>query len=350
MMYGAGEAAHWFHELGIKRKGLQPIAVIDRRAKSLGRYHGIPCMPLHEASSHPQAKQCIVVVCVGDYLIFQQVREELISAGFGEVHYQGAFYEMHHLLERDFPWCADWQSEFSKREQDIVQSFSLFSDEQSKDLYAQLIHAHYFRQPMVFPRRPRKEQYFPEDVSLSRGYRSVVVCGAYDGEIVDAFSYHGLRPQQLLLLEPESHIYRRLTARLSAVSRTVADQVFAIPVAVSDKSGMTGFLSGDGLGSRICAEGDGEVQAVTLDDLLPLADVTLITMDIEGQEGAALRGASRMIRSSSPDLAVCVYHYPAQLWEIPLLIRAIDPTYRFFLRNYTSYAIETVLYASKEAH
>ena len=38
VMYGAGEAAHWFYEVGVKRKGLTPLAVVDQRAKEIKNY------------------------------------------------------------------------------------------------------------------------------------------------------------------------------------------------------------------------------------------------------------------------------------------------------------------------
>jgi len=68
-------------------------------------------------------------------------------------------------------------------------------------------------------------------------------------------------------------------------------------------------------------------------------------MDIEGAELDALKGAENTIRESLPDLAICLYHSPSHLWEIPLFISSLGD-YKFHLRNYTSFISETVLYAS----
>ena len=60
----------------------------------------------------------------------------------------------------------------------------------------------------------------------------------------------------------------------------------------------------------------------------------------------ALKGAEKTIWSSRPDLAICVYHAPNHLWEKPLYIHSLGLGYRFYLRNYTSFTGETVLYAT----
>jgi hypothetical protein len=67
--------------------------------------------------------------------------------------------------------------------------------------------------------------------------------------------------------------------------------------------------------------------------------------DIEGAEIEALRGARKILTADSPVLAVCAYHKSEHLYEIPLLIHAIQPDYRLFLRRYAEGAFELVWYA-----
>lgn len=74
--------------------------------------------------------------------------------------------------------------------------------------------------------------------------------------------------------------------------------------------------------------------------------VTFIKMDIAGFEIPALLGAKRHILEDFPKLAVCAGHILSDLWEIPGLIDAIRPGYRFYLRHYDSTQNrKTVLYA-----
>lgn len=70
-----------------------------------------------------------------------------------------------------------------------------------------------------------------------------------------------------------------------------------------------------------------------------------IKMDIEGAELKALEEARNTIVNYKPKLAICVYHKPEDIIEIPLYIHKIVPEYRFYLRHHSKTAEETVLYA-----
>ena len=72
---------------------------------------------------------------------------------------------------------------------------------------------------------------------------------------------------------------------------------------------------------------------------------TYIKMDIEGAELEALWGARRILKEHSPVLAICAYHTSDHLWQIPLLIHAIQPDYKLYLRRYAEGAFELVWYA-----
>jgi len=73
--------------------------------------------------------------------------------------------------------------------------------------------------------------------------------------------------------------------------------------------------------------------------------VTYIKMDIEGAELNALKGAANTIKKNKPRLAICVYHKPEDILEIPVFLSELVPSYQFYLRHHSQYYIETVLYA-----
>ena len=60
----------------------------------------------------------------------------------------------------------------------------------------------------------------------------------------------------------------------------------------------------------------------------------------------ALKGAEMLIKVNKPDLAICVYHAPNHIWDIPLYLESLRSGYKYYLRNYTSLISETVLYAT----
>ncbi len=100
----------------------------------------------------------------------------------------------------------------------------------------------------------------------------------------------------------------------------------------------------NGGSSSIAKDGDIHIVADSIDRCID-APVTFIKMDIEGAEYQAILGAKNIINKYKPKLAICVYHKPEDIWELPWLIHKINSEYKFYLRHYSFGDAETVLYA-----
>ena len=98
--------------------------------------------------------------------------------------------------------------------------------------------------------------------------------------------------------------------------------------------------------NQISTNGEIEVDCVSLDNDIS-EKITTIKMDIEGFEIPALHGAQEHLSTETPKLAICVYHLPNDLWEIPQLITEINSNYKLYLRQYNAgiLPIESVIYA-----
>lgn len=96
--------------------------------------------------------------------------------------------------------------------------------------------------------------------------------------------------------------------------------------------------------SGIAKEGESIVNVCTIDNEID-EPVTFIKMDIEGAELDALKGAAETIKRYHPKLAICIYHKPEDIVEIPEYILKLNPEYKLYLRHYSDNAGETVLYA-----
>ena len=98
--------------------------------------------------------------------------------------------------------------------------------------------------------------------------------------------------------------------------------------------------------SCIDSGGDVRVPVVPVDEVVdPSERITTMKMDVEGAELESLKGARNTILRDHPKLAICVYHKPEDLTEIPLYIKELVPEYQLYLRHYSNNWLETVLYA-----
>lgn len=112
--------------------------------------------------------------------------------------------------------------------------------------------------------------------------------------------------------------------------------------------GVISFMSeGNGTSAFVLGDDNAEVMVdvVTLDSVLKDKKITFIKMDIEGAEIEALKGCEDIIRNQKPKLAICIYHKPEDVLEIPNLILTFNPNYKLYIRHYSVAAAETVLYA-----
>ncbi len=87
-----------------------------------------------------------------------------------------------------------------------------------------------------------------------------------------------------------------------------------------------------------------KIKVAALDSCV-VEPVTFIKLDIEGAELEALKGAEHTIKRYRPKLAICIYHKPEDIWEIPYYIKMLVPEYKLYIRHYSNSESETVLYA-----
>lgn len=98
--------------------------------------------------------------------------------------------------------------------------------------------------------------------------------------------------------------------------------------------------------ANVSGNGNKEVDATSIDLEMKSEDVSYIKMDIEGAEREALLGCKKTIERCRPKLAISIYHKDDDLWEIPYLLMKKYPFYRYYIRHYTPYTTETILYAT----
>ena len=107
------------------------------------------------------------------------------------------------------------------------------------------------------------------------------------------------------------------------------------------------FASKAGRQSAITAESDNMVEAVSVDSILAKKPATIIKMDVEGFEREAIWGSAYTIAHYAPKMMVSLYHRNEDIFELPLLIKKLNPAYKLYIRHQLYIpAWETNLYAT----
>ena len=218
----------------------------------------------------------------------------------------------------------------------------MLADELSKKTYAAFLGAKLSGATDGLYEVLRKDQYFPEGVIGLTEREVFADGGAYTGDTMLTFmrKTNG-KYGKYYAFEPEPANAAGLSAK--AGKRGLRD-VCVIAKGLWSKADTLRFSAAQGTtGSAISGTGAASIEVDTIDNLA--ADATYIKMDVEGAELEALKGAAGTIKRNRPKLAICLYHKPGDLFEIPLFIKSLVPEYRFFLRQHQPVSCELVLYA-----
>jgi len=167
--------------------------------------------------------------------------------------------------------------------------------------------------------------------------------GAYNGDTIkELLEYtHGLY-SSIYALEPDKKNFKKLAKFVDGMSH-----VYAFNSAAWCTDGELPFAAKAGRQSAISASAENVVTALSVDSMLGRKPATIIKMDVEGFEREAIWGASLTIAHYSPKLMISLYHRNEDIFELPLLIKTLNPSYKLYIRHQLYIpAWETNLYAT----
>lgn len=190
-------------------------------------------------------------------------------------------------------------------------------------------------------------QYFCKDIIPLDENSVFVDCGAFIGDSLESFlvNVSDSNFSKAFLFELNDFTCEELQSNIKQwCSPDVQRKIKVINKGVSDENAEFSYSLSE---SSSCIQGEGtqKAQVVRLDDELADERISLVKMDIEGSEAAAIKGGEKLIKQYKPALAICVYHQMSDIWELPLLIKSFVPEYKLYLRHHSKTQIETVLYA-----
>lgn len=169
-----------------------------------------------------------------------------------------------------------------------------------------------------------------------------VDCGCFDGETSKNFvNWCDGTYQHIYAFEPDANHLEECKAALAQEKADFYD------LGVWSGQNELHFSVAPPETGSSCISTTGEViiRVDSLDHLLAKEKITFIKMDVEGSELEALQGAKNIIQTYHPKLAICIYHKPEDIYEIPGLLLSYYDDYVFYIRHYGVRDDETVLYA-----
>lgn len=344
-IYGAGNVGKDVFRL-LTGKGISVIGFLDGKAKPGSAWSGVPVMTPEDAaiSASERQRAHVVIGIFNAYVEMPPIAALLSELGYGRVT---SFLDLHSHFSSELGdrfWLTD-RSFYSGLEEQVTNGFELWSDEKSRALYMEILKFRFTKDYRALAAPEWHGQYFSKDIPAWPTPLRFVDCGAFDGDTLRQMTEAQIPVEAIAAFEPDSANFVRLAQHVQADSAKMPETVCLFPCGVDASTSQVRFSSGQGTGSHASAVGDTVIQCVSLDEALPTFRPNLIKMDIEGAEYAALWGARRTIAKHRPGLAICLYHCPAHLWQIPLLVQQLTGGGgKYFLRAHCFNGFELVLY------
>ena len=343
VVYGAGNIGREVAER-LNASGRTVVAFLDARVK--GSIAGIPVLNPADERARAFAKDGLpVTIGIFNYTVDPlPVWTLLESLGFQRIVSFNEFQE-HFELQPHF-WLTQRAHVLESRDR-IQTAWELFADDESRDIFLDSLRLRLTFDPRLLREPTWQQQYLPDGLPRPKTPLRLIDGGAFTGDTIEFLVDKCGRLDAVAAFEPDAANFRSLRETVTRRAGSLGD-VSLWPCGTSDSTRLASFRSGQGAGSTVADDGDVHIQLVALDEVLPTFEPTYIKLDIEGAELATLKGAAEMIRRHQPSLAVCVYHVPDHLWEIPLYMGELAPTHRIALRYHTFQAFELVAYAFPE--
>lgn len=344
ILYGAGNNGRKMAKF-LGAHDVQVRCFLDRRAKQEQRLDDIPVL-LPSTLSAGEKQFPVIISLFNRDVPIADVRASLRDLGFDRLF---TYLDVHNMYQSELAddfWLTR-RSFISEYRSEIAETLNALADAQSRELFRDVVA---FRESGDFKYEPQPDlvrQYFPADLDGWPGDLPLrlVDCGAYIGDTIMLAQRLSIPMDSVAAFEPDPQNFTALGKYVRLQLNPNDVQAVTWPCGVSDTLGMHAFAIGEGESTKETSSGGCLVQCVALDDVVYGMKPNMIKMDVEGSEIKALAGAMRIIERFRPALAISIYHTPAHLWEIPLLVASWGLNYKLHIRSHGHLTFDTILYA-----
>lgn len=244
------------------------------------------------------------------------------------------------------------QRNLKKIKKNVLKVMDILVDERSKEIMLTLVR-NWFDfdvNAIGYEEIFTNDQYYPAGVINLSEKEVFVDVGAYNGDtVIDFLKRTKNQFESIFAFELDKKNFKEMESTIDKLDINLKKKIRLYNLGLLDEEKNVYYeTGGSGMQStfiNVINTANDSGKTARLSDVIKDEKVTFIKMDIEGSEPQALLGAEEIIKKQKPKLAICVYHKPEHLWEIPLYLKKIVPEYKIFFRHHTPLEYETVCYA-----
>ncbi|MCI1715483.1 FkbM family methyltransferase [Clostridium sp.] len=287
-----------------------------------------------------QFKRDTPIIITSDYNnYFCEIYEQLKKMKFDNLYYFSPHFIMEHYNELLYNSIAN-------NIENIENLFKILEDGKSKNVLKSVLNYRLtFDINDLINCVSKNEMYFDKDIMDFKGENYFIDGGAYDGKTILKFIEAAKGNFKFVYsFEPDKNNFALLKSNKRLVE--YSSKIKLENKGLYKQTGKVCFSNSANQGSCI-NEGcpNNLINTISIDDYAVNNKITFIKMDIEGSEIDAINGGIKTLKFVKPTLSICLYHKMNDLWEIPLLIKSIQPDYKIYLRQYEYTLYDTVCYA-----
>lgn len=215
----------------------------------------------------------------------------------------------------------------TEHEDDILRVLELLEDDKSRAIYRDIISFQFTgKLEYLIGCESSKDEVYNHILNLGNN-ESYLDLGAYRGDTVDEFlKYTNGNYEHITALEPDPKSCKKLIEHCGNLH-----DFTAYNAAVWDTNCEIYFDKKGGRMSSVSKCGT-LISGIAIDSLN--SRFSYIKMDVEGSERRAILGGVKTIRQFNPKLNIALYHRGEDIFELPLLIHNLQPSYKLFIRHH----------------
>ena len=253
-----------------------------------------------------------------------------------------------------FSWNFINQKPYAEKySNQISQAKSLLSDDYSKEVFDNLIKFNIDKTPMNEKLIDKFPENFCPQVPLNKG--DVMINGGISSDlsltfkVAEAVGDSG----EIIGFDPNLRIMEKINKE---IEKSGFKNIKTYSVGLWNKNCYKDLYFQDNVdASLVYRKNEGfylPATLVALDKFIVkenIKKIDFITLDVEGAEMQALKGAETILFTQKPNLAISIHHRPTDAFEIINYINSLNCGYKFWLGYHSPYSktsVNVILYAT----